>query len=113
VSPRGIANLATRPPWHYAGMIIAAEFWADPAAAAATLTGARSGTSELDFPEAPGEELHDLAPARAGAVPYVRFFPLGSAFHPHKPVLTAPAVGEGWRAGRRPVVSAASRWLRR
>jgi hypothetical protein len=32
-----MANLATRPPWHYAGIIIAAEFWTDPAAAAATL----------------------------------------------------------------------------
>ena len=37
LSPRGIANLATKPPWHYAGIIIAAEFWTDPAAAAATL----------------------------------------------------------------------------
>ena len=37
LSPRGIANLAARPPWHYAGMIVAAEFWTDPAAAEATL----------------------------------------------------------------------------
>jgi hypothetical protein len=37
LSPRGIANLATKPPWHYAGTIVAAEFWADPVAAAATL----------------------------------------------------------------------------
>jgi pyridoxine 4-dehydrogenase len=28
----------------------------------------------------------------ADAVPYVPFFPLGSAFHPDKPVLTAPSV---------------------
>ena len=33
LSPRGIATLATKPPWHYAGVIIAAEFWAEPAAA--------------------------------------------------------------------------------
>ena len=29
---------------------------------------------------------------RADGVPYVPFFPLGSAFHPENPVLTAPAV---------------------
>ena len=39
LSPLGIANLATKPPWHYAGTIVAAEFWTDPAAAAATLPG--------------------------------------------------------------------------
>ena len=28
LSPHGIANLATKPPWHYAGSIVGAEFWA-------------------------------------------------------------------------------------
>jgi acetoacetate decarboxylase len=37
LSPRGIANLATEPPWHYAGRVLATEFWTDPAAAEATL----------------------------------------------------------------------------
>src|ERR1700684_2613202 len=37
LSPHGIANLAAKPPWHYAGAIVGAEFWTDPAAAAATL----------------------------------------------------------------------------
>ena len=37
LSPRGIANRATKPPWHYAGVVAGAEFWTDPAAAAATL----------------------------------------------------------------------------
>jgi pimeloyl-ACP methyl ester carboxylesterase len=37
LSPRGIANLAAKPPWHYAGSIVGAEFWTNPAAAAATL----------------------------------------------------------------------------
>ena len=37
LSPLGIANLATKPPWHYAGTIVAVEFWTDPDAAAATL----------------------------------------------------------------------------
>ena len=32
-----------------------------------TVTDAWTGTSELDFPEVPGEELHDLAPVRNGA----------------------------------------------
>ena len=36
LSPRGIANLATRPPRHYPGSVVAVEFWTDPAAAAAT-----------------------------------------------------------------------------
>jgi aryl-alcohol dehydrogenase-like predicted oxidoreductase len=31
---------------------------------------------------------------RSDAVPYVPFFPLGSAFHPENPVLSAPAVKE-------------------
>jgi hypothetical protein len=30
LSPRGIANLATKPPWHYAGPIVAIEIWTDP-----------------------------------------------------------------------------------
>ena len=37
LSPLGVANLATKPPWHYAGTIVAVEFWTDPDAAAATL----------------------------------------------------------------------------
>ena len=34
---------------------------------------------------------------RADEVPYVPFFPLGSAFHPENPVLGAPAVKEAAR----------------
>ncbi|MFF7472081.1 acetoacetate decarboxylase family protein [Streptomyces sp. NPDC008092] len=37
LSPRGEANLASAPPWHYAGDIVGVEFWTDPVAAAATL----------------------------------------------------------------------------
>src|ERR1700744_3992797 len=37
LSPLGIANLATKPPWDYAGTVVAVEFWTEPAAAAATL----------------------------------------------------------------------------
>jgi len=32
-----------------------------------TVADAWTGTSELDFPEVPGEELHDLAAVRVGA----------------------------------------------
>ena len=32
-----------------------------------TITDAWAGTGELDFPEAPGEELHALTPVRTGA----------------------------------------------
>ncbi|WP_236583319.1 hypothetical protein [Streptomyces sp. MBT53] len=37
LSPRGEADLAPAPPWRYAGDILGVEFWADPAAAEATL----------------------------------------------------------------------------
>jgi acetoacetate decarboxylase len=37
LSPRGEANLAPAPPWHYAGDIVGVEFWTDQAAAEATL----------------------------------------------------------------------------
>jgi len=37
LSPLGRANLVAAPPWHYSGDVIALEFWADPAAANATL----------------------------------------------------------------------------
>ncbi len=36
-SPFGQAALAAPPPWHYSGDVVGVEFWADPAAAAATL----------------------------------------------------------------------------
>jgi hypothetical protein len=32
-----------------------------------TIANAWTGTSELEFPQVPGEELHDLAPVRTGA----------------------------------------------
>lgn len=32
-----------------------------------TITSAWTGSSELEFPGVPGEELHDLAPLRTGA----------------------------------------------
>jgi acetoacetate decarboxylase len=32
-----------------------------------TITNAWAGSSELEVPEVPGEELHDLAPLRTGA----------------------------------------------
>ena len=32
-----------------------------------TIANAWTGTSELDFPQVPGEELYDLAPVRSGA----------------------------------------------
>ncbi|MFI7604300.1 acetoacetate decarboxylase family protein [Micromonospora sp. NPDC049366] len=37
LSARGVANLAGRPPWHYVGDAVGAEFWTSPAAAAASL----------------------------------------------------------------------------
>lgn len=37
LSPRGTANLVSRPPWHYAGTAVGVEFWTSPASATATL----------------------------------------------------------------------------
>ena len=47
LSPRGIANLATKPPWHYAGGVIATEFWTDPAAAGSVPDPVRSQYHEF------------------------------------------------------------------
>ena len=37
LSARGVANLAGKPPWHYVGDAVGAEFWTSPEAAAASL----------------------------------------------------------------------------
>jgi len=37
LSPNGIANHVSAPPWHFVGDLLVIEFWADPEAAAATL----------------------------------------------------------------------------
>jgi hypothetical protein len=37
LSPRGETNLASAPPWHYAGEMLGVEFWSSPVAVAATL----------------------------------------------------------------------------
>lgn len=37
LSPKGEANIAPTPPWHYAGDIVGVEFWTEPASAEATL----------------------------------------------------------------------------
>jgi acetoacetate decarboxylase len=37
LSPRGLSSIAPPPPWHYSGDFLIVEFWADPAAATATL----------------------------------------------------------------------------
>ncbi|MFD6566833.1 acetoacetate decarboxylase family protein [Micromonospora profundi] len=37
LSPRGVANLAGKPPWHYVGDAVGVEFWTSPEAAAASL----------------------------------------------------------------------------
>jgi aryl-alcohol dehydrogenase-like predicted oxidoreductase len=48
---------------------------------------------------------------RHDAVPYVPFFPLGSAFHPENPVLTAPAVNETARRLDATPAQVALAWL--
>ncbi|MFB9991621.1 acetoacetate decarboxylase family protein [Deinococcus oregonensis] len=37
LSPLGLANLVKAPPWHYAGTVLAIDFWADPTQAQAVM----------------------------------------------------------------------------
>ena len=53
-SPAGRASLVPRPPWHYAGLMLVLEYWADPDAVAAALP--------------PGLEPYPEDPGRAAAL---------------------------------------------
>ena len=112
LSPRGVANLASAPPWHYAGTSINVEFFADPVAAAATLPEGL----EIE-PDAPGSgsavffdwqyngDGHEyLDPARSQ---YQEFFVLINArwgdmkvaFCPYIYVDNDEALARGWIQG--------------
>lgn len=62
-SPRGIANLARKPSWHYAGVVADVEFLTDPAAAAATLhDGLTPDPQSAGVGRLGGSRVHGLPP---------------------------------------------------
>jgi pyridoxine 4-dehydrogenase len=68
----------------------------DEYATARTLTEVACVQNAYNLADRSDQDVFDSC--RADGVPYVPFFPLGSAFHPENPVLAAPAVQE--TAGR-------------
>ncbi len=112
LSPRGIANLATKPPWHYAGVVIATEFWTDSAAADATLpegltpdpeTAGHGVAMFIDW-QYTGSHEEYLDPVRSQ---YHEFFVLMDARWQDTPVAWCPyiyvdndhAMARGWVQG--------------
>ncbi|WP_433556402.1 acetoacetate decarboxylase family protein [Pseudonocardia xinjiangensis] len=112
LSPRGDANLASAPPWHYAGDIVAVEFWTDPAAAEATLPDGLSPDPDssghavalfVDW-QFSGENEEYLDPVRSQ---YREFFVLVDARWKDQPVSWCPyiyvdndlALARGWVQG--------------
>ncbi|GAA1306534.1 acetoacetate decarboxylase family protein [Pseudonocardia xinjiangensis] len=112
LSPRGDANLASAPPWHYAGDIVAVEFWTDPAAAEATLPDGLSPDLDssghvvalfVDW-QFSGENEEYLDPVRSQ---YREFFVLVDAGWKDQPVSWCPyiyvdndlALARGWVQG--------------
>jgi hypothetical protein len=112
LSPKGIATLATTPPWHYAGDVIAIEFTSDPDAAAATLpdgltpdpdTNGHGIALFIDW-QFTGSDDEYLDPARSQ---YREFFVLMDARWDGEPVAWCPyiyvdndhAMARGWIQG--------------
>ncbi|TXS79086.1 acetoacetate decarboxylase [Streptomyces sp. me109] len=112
LSPRGIANLAPAPPWHYAGTVVAVEFFTSPDAAAATLpegltpdpvSGGRGVAMFIDW-QYSSTDLEYLDPARSQ---YREFFVTLDAHHESTPVSWCPyiyvdndsAMARGWVQG--------------
>ena len=112
LSPRGEANIAPAPPWHYAGDLVGVEFWTDPAAAEATLPEGlspdpkSSGRAVALFVDWQFSGDHDeyLDPVRSQ---YHEFFVLVDAHLNGEPVSWCPyiyvdndhALARGWIQG--------------
>ncbi|MGW4906210.1 acetoacetate decarboxylase family protein [Streptomyces sp. NPDC004270] len=112
LSPRGTANLAPAPPWHYAGTVVGVEFFTDPGAAEATLpeglaldpdTPGRGVAMFIDWQySATGQEYLD--PARSQ---YREFLTTLDARYDDMPVAWCPyiyvdndaAMARGWVQG--------------
>ncbi|OEU92347.1 acetoacetate decarboxylase [Streptomyces abyssalis] len=112
LSPRGEANLASAPPWHYSGDVIGVEFWTDPASAEATLpdglspdpkTSGRVMALFYDW-QFSGDNDEYLDPVRSQ---YHEFFVLVDAHLRGEPVSWCPyiyvdndhALARGWVQG--------------
>ncbi|MEU6603107.1 acetoacetate decarboxylase family protein [Streptomyces flaveolus] len=112
LSPRGIANLASPPPWHYAGTVVAVEFFTDPDAAGSTLPeglaidaeSAGRGTALFIDWQYTGSAEEYLDPAR---YQYREFFITLDARYDGTPVSWCPyiyvdndaAMARGWVQG--------------
>ncbi len=95
LSPLGKANLVAAPPWHYSGDVIAIEFWADPAAANATLPPGLTPDAEsaghilalfVDW-QFTAQDDEYLDPAR---YQYREFYVLVDAMYQGRPVAWTP-----------------------
>jgi hypothetical protein len=64
-SPEGAVGLATTPPWHYAGDVLAIEFWSDPDAPGATLPDGLTPEPDTNGHEEARGGLPDAAVRRA------------------------------------------------
>jgi acetoacetate decarboxylase len=112
LSPRGEANIASAPPWHYAGDVIGVEFWTEPEAAEATLpegltpdpdTSGRVVALYFDW-QFSGDHDEYLDPVRSQ---YHEFFVLVDAHLGGEPVSWCPyiyvdndhALARGWVQG--------------
>ena len=97
LSPRGLSSIAPPPPWHYSGDFLVVEFWADPAAVAATLPAgltadpAANGHATALFVDwqFTGANNELLDPAR---YQYREFFLLVDALHDGQPVAYCPYI---------------------
>lgn len=97
LSPRGLANLAPDPPWHYAGNVLAVEYRADPTAVAAVLPpGLEPGPDPgrcvahfVDWQFATDDGQEFLDPVRSQ---YAEFFVLVAASYGGEAVLTCPYI---------------------
>ncbi|BCF91005.1 MULTISPECIES: acetoacetate decarboxylase family protein [Paraburkholderia] len=97
LSPRGLSSIAPPPPWHYSGDFLIVEFWADPAAVAATLPAGLSvdpsspghATALFVDWQFTGENDELLDPAR---YQYREFFLLVDALYEGQPVAYCPYI---------------------
>jgi len=72
-------------------------------------TGVACVQNAYNLADRSDQELFDAC--RADGVPYVPFFPLGSAFHPENPVLSSPALHETARRLGATPAQVALAWL--
>jgi acetoacetate decarboxylase len=111
-TPQGRSSLVPAPPWHYVGDLLVAEFWADPAAAAAVLPaplephpdGGRAAAIFVDWQSCSDSGAELVDPARSQ---YKEFFITVNALYEGEEVAYCPyiwvdrdfAMARGWIQG--------------